>query len=99
MLHILAATGGLLLILTILGDAFETIVLPRRVTRRLRLTRLFFRHSWRVWAGVARRLPVGADREGSSWRDRLLGVYGPLALLVLLSLWAVALLLGFALLQ
>ena len=34
---------GVLLILAILWDAFETIILPRRVTRRLRLTSLFYR--------------------------------------------------------
>ncbi|MGD0624517.1 MAG: hypothetical protein ABSB32_07325 [Thermodesulfobacteriota bacterium] len=32
---ILSAILGALLILIILGDAFETIVLPRRVTRRV----------------------------------------------------------------
>src|SRR5437764_7730871 len=95
----LAAAGGLLLIALILWDAFETIVLPRRVTRRLRLARLFFRYSWRAWAGAARLLPGGSRKERSSRRDGLLGVYGPLGLLFLLALWAMALVLGFALLQ
>jgi Ion channel len=95
----LAAAGGLLLIALILWDAFETIILPRRVTRRLRLARLFFRYSWRAWAGAARRLPGGSRKERSSLRDGMLGAYGPLALLLLVALWAMALVLGFALLQ
>jgi hypothetical protein len=95
----LAAAGGLLLIALILWDAFETIILPRRVTRRLRLARLYFRYSWRALVGAARRLPGGSRKERSSLRDGLLGVYGPLALLFLLALWAMALVLGFALLQ
>ena len=38
---ILAGMFGLLLIAVIMWDAFEVVVLPRRVIRRLRLTRLF----------------------------------------------------------
>jgi hypothetical protein len=34
---------GLVLILVILSDAFEAVVLPRRVTRRFRLTRFLYR--------------------------------------------------------
>jgi hypothetical protein len=39
----LATIAGILLLLLTLGDAFEAMVLPRRVTRRWRLTRLFYR--------------------------------------------------------
>ena len=38
-MHLLGVLGGLLLIALILVDAFETIIQPRRVTRRVRLTR------------------------------------------------------------
>jgi voltage-gated potassium channel Kch len=94
-MHILALIGGLLVILIVLGDAFETVVLPRRVSRRLRLSRLFLRFGWQGWSWVARRLPTSGDREGSSVRDRFLGIFGPLALLALLALWAIALVLAF----
>jgi len=40
-LNWLVGTIGVLLIAIGLWDVFETIVLPRRVTRRIRLTRLF----------------------------------------------------------
>jgi len=33
---------GVVIILIVLGDAFETIILPRRVTRRVGLARLFY---------------------------------------------------------
>ena len=36
-----AVIFGILLILVILWDAFETVVFPRRVARRIRLVRLF----------------------------------------------------------
>jgi len=43
LLKIFAVILGLLLILVVLWETFETIVLPRRVTRQFRLTRLFYR--------------------------------------------------------
>ena len=84
--------GGAIIVL-VLWDAFESIVLPRRVTRRFRLTRLFYRSTWRPWSWVARRLSPGKVREGT------LSAYGPLSLLLLLVVWASGLTIGFALLQ
>src|SRR6266567_643477 len=42
-MRILAVIFGIVLIVLVAQDAFETIVLPRRVTRRIRLARLFYR--------------------------------------------------------
>ena len=50
---IAAAIVGVLLLATVLWDAFETVVLPRRVSRQLRLTRLFYRASWPPFAACA----------------------------------------------
>lgn len=97
-MSMLAAIMGLFLIALILLEAFETIILPRRVTRRLRLTRVFFLSLWQIWIAVAHRLPGGVDREGEGWRKQFLGLFGPLAILLLLALWASGLVLGFALL-
>lgn len=97
MAHVVGFVAGLLLIALVLVDAFETVVQPRRVTRRVRMTRFFLFASWALWTGAARRLPGRAGWEGSTARDRRLGVYGPLALLLLLGLWATALVVGFAL--
>lgn len=92
-MRILAAVVGVAIIVIVLGDAFETIILPRRVTRRLRLARMFYRYSWMPWRALARRV---ANRKR---RESLYGYYGPLSLLVLLAIWAVGLVFGFALLQ
>ena len=81
--------GGLLIVL-VLWDAFETIVFPRRVTRRVRLARLFYRSTWRMWRRVTG-LAAGRLRES------LLSVYGPLSLIVLVGFWALMLILGFGL--
>ena len=50
----LVAIAGILLVLIILWDAFETIILPRRVTRRLRLTSLFYRSMWAICSRLVR---------------------------------------------
>lgn len=86
-----AALLGLILILTILWDAFETIILPRRVTRRIRFTSLFYASFWTPWSFVARR--VNNPRR----REKYLGLFGPLSLLILLGIWAFGLILGYAL--
>jgi hypothetical protein len=89
----LIAAAGALCIVVIMWDAFEAIVLPRRVTRSLRPTRMFYRVTWRVWSTVAHQMRTGARRE------TYLSFFGPLSLLVLLAAWAASLVVGFALLQ
>src|SRR5256885_539572 len=84
---------GVLLITGVLWDVFETIVLPRRVTRRVRLTRLFYRFTWSPWWAIARIIRKNKRRE------IFLGIYGPLSLLVLLTVWAASVVFGFALLH
>ena len=90
---IVVAILGAILILVVLWEGFETVVLPRRVTRRFRLTRLFYRRTWLSWAAMVRTLVPGRHQETA------LSFYGPLSLLLLFSLWAYVLILGFALLH
>jgi hypothetical protein len=88
-----AIIPGALLILIVLWDAFETIVLPRRVTRRVRLARLFYRYTWLSWSTLVRSMTSGRRQE------TYLSYYGPLSLLLLLCVWATGLITGFAILQ
>src|SRR6266571_1941468 len=92
-MRLLAGIGGAAVLVVVLWDAFETIVLPRRVSRRLRLTRLFYGATWRPWAASARLVRNGNRRE------LYLSFYGPLSLVLLLALWAAGLVAGFGLLQ
>jgi hypothetical protein len=82
---------GAFLVAAILWEAFETVIFPRRVTRRVRLTRIFYRMTWRAWKTVVH--PISARQL----RESLLSIYGPLSLILLLSLWAFLLILGFGL--
>lgn len=92
MLDALSTTAGIILIFGVLWETFETIVLPRRVTRKFRMTRLFYRLSWKPWTVVA-------SRRKPKKRDSLLSYFGPISLLLLLALWALMLVLGFALIH
>ncbi len=83
---------ALALILIVLLDAFETVVLPRRVSRRLRLTRFIFVPAWKLYCGWLRHIPPGSKRE--TW----LSYFGPGSTIMLLAVWAIGLIVGFGLL-
>jgi hypothetical protein len=70
-MRILAVIFGIVLILLVAQDAFETIVLPRRVTRRLRLAQLFYRAIQLGWKSLGHLVRAGARR------DAFLGYMGP----------------------
>ncbi len=91
MLDLVTVIAGIALVLMVLWETFETIVLPRRVTRQFRLTRMFYRATWIPWRALA------GLRRTRKKRDALLSYYGPLSLLMLLAFWAFTMVFGFAL--
>ncbi len=82
---------GFFLISVVFVDAFQTIILPRRPTGRLRPSHLFYILTWRPWSALARRI------QNPKTREQWYSTYGPLSLLVLLGMWASLLIVGFAL--
>jgi hypothetical protein len=90
---IVAIVFGLIILWVVFLDAFETVVLPRRVTRQFKLTAWFYRRTWIPWRKIAGRIATPARQQG------FLGYFGPLSLIMLLGFWAVCLIFGFALLQ
>jgi hypothetical protein len=92
-MHLFASIGGIALIFLILMDAFETVVLPRKIKRQFRITGLFYRKTWGFWTRFASHIKAPSRREG------FLGYYGPLSLLILLGFWAAGLIFGFACVQ
>jgi voltage-gated potassium channel Kch len=91
-MRIVGIVFGLLFIFSCLRDAFETIVLPRKVSRRLSLSNLFYSSTWMLWSIPARKMRSGNRREF------YLSYFGPLSLILLLVTWAILLVTGFALL-
>jgi hypothetical protein len=88
-IHALFAGLSLALIGAVLFDCFETMILPRPVTRKLRPVRVFYRFLWSAW------------RSGARWfrqrqrREVFLSLFGPLSVLLLFMTWAALLMVGF----
>jgi len=80
-------------VLLVLIDVFNTIVLARRTRNSFRITRAVYRISWKPYSFVARRI------RSSKRREAFLGAYGPLSLLTIFALWAIALIVAFGGLQ
>src|SRR5580698_6018782 len=91
--HPVAVTLGVLIICVVLQDAFETVVLPRRVTRQFKLTAWFLRRTWIPWKSLAGHIRTLSRQQS------FLGYFGPLSLITLLIFCAASLIMGFALLQ
>ncbi len=92
-MRILATIVGVIFIIGILQDSFETVILPRRVSQRFRLSRMFYTSTWMMWSSLARKMRPGNRREF------YLSYFGPLSLIFLLVIWAVILVFAFALIQ
>ncbi len=91
MMSLLAGLLGVCLLFLVLQDAFEVMLLPRRVQRKLRLMRLYFRATWQTWSWFAQHYAAGAQRE------RFLSVFGALSMVLLFALWATGLIVAFGL--
>ncbi len=84
---------GVFIIWAVLLDAFETVVLPRRVRRHFKLTAWFYRRTWIPWRKIAARI------QNTIRQQNFLGYFGPLSLILLMAFWATALIFGFSLIQ
>jgi Ion channel len=83
---------GLACCISVLVDAFQTIILPRRPVGRLRITRFFYILTWGPWSRLAR-----CTRNPKA-REQFYSIFGPGSLLFLLVVWALLLVTGFAML-
>src|ERR1700757_5543852 len=90
-MRIITMLAGVVCLLIVLLDAFQTIILPRRAAGRLRLTRIFYILTWMPWRFVAVRIRHPRKRETA------LSFYGPLSLILLLVVWALGMVFGFSL--
>ena len=85
--------AGVAVFLLVAWDAFEVIILPRRVTRRFRIARVYYRISWSSWKFCTRLLSAG------KMRATFLGFYGPISMLFLIGYWAIGLVVSFGMMQ
>jgi len=83
--------GALLAVLMVL-EIFLAFLVPQRVRRGPRIVRTVREIAWRPWRWLANALP---DRAA----DTMLGLYGPVSLVMNLALWMLGLVVGYAALQ
>jgi hypothetical protein len=86
LLRVVAVAAGVALVLATIGSAMKTVVLPR--ARASRITRSVFLVLRWVFGLITRPMSFEA-------RDRILGAYAPLGLVVLLGTWLAFVLVGF----
>jgi hypothetical protein len=91
-MRVLAGIVGVALIGLMLSEFFVAFLLPRRVRRDPRIASNLNRILWRPWRAIARHCQP-------STADTMLGLFGPLALILQLVTWTIGLLFGYALLE
>ncbi len=84
---------GLLIVFFAMWDGFETVVVPRTVRRNIRVAPYFFRMTWILASWFTRHV------KSAKAKDATLSAYGPFVLVLLVGVWAMLLMTGFALLQ
>jgi hypothetical protein len=82
---------GIAVVVYVLNDVFQSVVVPRSTPARYRLSRLVVVPGWRAWRSV------GLRSHSTSARERMLGTFAPMVVVVLLVLWLSVLVLGFGL--
>lgn len=84
-------TAGVVILIGVFYDLFQSVVLPRPAVRKVQLARLIVRPMWKVWRWFGlRSSPL--DRSESR-----LAAFGPIALLALFGIWGFGLVLGYGL--
>jgi hypothetical protein len=80
---------GVTMAIYVLNDIFQSVVVPRPTPARFRLTRWIVRPGWRLWRFI------GLRARSSESRERFLGTFAPLAVVVLIVVWLSGLVLSF----
>jgi Ion channel len=87
----IGSVAGLVLILIVFYDLFQSVILPRPAVNKVQLARSLVRPTWLMWRWVSRRSSRIDRSEGR------LAAFAPVALLMLFLVWAAAAVLGYGL--
>ena len=89
MIEIASAALGLFLIWSTLRDVFQSVIVPRAVNQRLRISFFLSRALWKLWPAIGLRI------KDSDKREDFFGTYAPFAMVVLLATWVIVLIAGY----
>lgn len=90
-MHVIAAVVGVALVASVLADLVNTLVNTNTHRARWWLTTIVYRTTWAVVGTMAKRL------KNDALRERLLAVFAPMSVLLLLVTWTVQQIVGFGL--
>lgn len=93
LVRVLFTVLGMTLLILALNDIFQSVIVPRAVGRRFRISYLLVRGTWRTWPRLSFRLYRGKEDA----REDFLALFAPLTLILLLMTWTLMLLFGFGL--
>lgn len=89
--NILSILFGILTIVAVLNDVFQSVIVPRAVGRRWRISFFVWRAMWKLWPELSWKLyPKDDDR-----REDFLAVFAPFTLVFLLVIWAAGVIVGY----
>jgi drug/metabolite transporter superfamily protein YnfA len=80
---------GILIVVIVTADVFQSVVVPRRTPRTFKVSSLLTRTLWMPWRDISLRF--------KGQREYLLSIFAPLSLMLLLMVWVIALVVGFGL--
>lgn len=82
---------GVALIFVTLSDVFQSVIVPRAIERKFRLSSYLWRAMWWLWPKLAWRIFAKDDDR----REDLLALFAPTALITLIVMWITLLVLGY----
>jgi nitrate reductase NapE component len=88
--NILSILIGFLFIFAALNDVFQSVIVPRAVGRRYRISFVVWRFLWRLWPTIG-----WAAYRDEDKREDFLALFAPFTLVLLLFIWAVCLIVGY----
>src|SRR5579872_4844415 len=91
MLRAIEFAAGLILLVAVSYDLFQSVVLPRPAARKFQPGRLIIRPLWLAWGWVFLRVTKVEKSEAR------LAVFGPFALLTLFAIWGFAIIVSYSL--
>lgn len=89
-IRVVELVAGIGLVFAMVYDIFASVVVPRAVSRLFRLSSYVVRYGWEAWRFCGMRMAL--DK-----RENWLGIFAPLAIVVLLVLWLAAVNAGYGL--
>lgn len=89
--NVLCVVAGAALVLLTFNDVFQSVIVPRAVDRRLRISVFAWRFAWSLWPAMAWKIYARDDER----RENLLAAFAPGMLIGLLVMWGTLLVAGY----